>query len=93
MANDKSLNTPLNVLPVIQGGADLMIPGCFPPYPDLVKGQPVIYLSYPEKIPLGVGVVLVNQTCNLTRDIKGKAAQTIHTLDDTLVSQFKTKLL
>lgn len=91
LANDKSLNTPLNVLPVIQGGADLMIPGCFPPYPDLVKGQPVIYLSYPEKIPLGVGVVLVNQTCNLTRDIKGKAAQTIHTLDDTLVSQFKNE--
>lgn len=91
LANGRALNTPLNVLPVIQGGADLMIPGCFPPYPDLIKGQPVVYLSYPEQIPLGVGVVLVSQTNNLSRDLKGKAAQTIHTIEDSLVNQFKNE--
>lgn len=89
LANDRSLNTPINVLPVIQGGADLMIPGCFPPYPSLIRGQAVVYLSYPERIPLGVGVVLVDQTRTLSRDMKGKAAQTIHTIGDTLVAQFK----
>lgn len=92
LANGKILYTPLNVLEVIQGGADLMIPGCFPPYPDLKKGDIAIFCSIPEKIPIGVGMVLVDRTDNLSRSMKGKAAQTVHTIGDTLVAQYKSQL-
>lgn len=92
IANGRIIYTPLQVLEAIQGGADLMIPGCFPPYPDLIRGEVVIYVSIPENIPLGAGMVLVDKTATLSRDMKGKAAQTVHTLGDSLVLPYRTEL-
>lgn len=92
LAKGRIIYTPLHVLEIIQGGADLMIPGCFAPYPDLHKGDVVVYCSIPEQIPIGVGLVLVSETKSLERSMKGKAAQTVHTLGDTLVSAYKNEL-
>lgn len=84
--------TPGQVLEVLQGGADLMIPGCFPPYPRISQGQVVAagLLARPT-VPIGVGIALT-PLGNLDRNIKGKAVQMVHVIGDTLCDKYKSEL-
>lgn len=88
----KIVLTPGQVLEVLQGGADLMIPGCFPPYPDVKKGQVVaVGLLARPTVPIGVGVAL-EDIATLDREVKGKAVQMVHVIGDTLCTKFKNEL-
>ena len=84
--------TPGQVLEVLQGGADLMIPGCFPPYPSITTGQVVaVGLLARPTVPVGVGIALT-PLGNLDRSFKGKAVQMVHVIGDTLCDKFKSEL-
>lgn len=88
----KIILTPGQVLEVLQGGADLMIPGCFPPYPDISSGQVVaVGLLARPTVPIGVGIALT-PLGNLDRSFKGKAVQMVHVIGDTLCEKFKSEL-
>lgn len=88
----KLVQTPGQVLEVLQGGADLMIPGCFPPYPDVQAGQIVaVSLLARPTVPIGVGIALTSLS-NLDRSNKGKAVQMVHVIGDSLCDKFKSEL-
>lgn len=88
----KIILTPGQVLEVLQGGADLMIPGCFPPYPNISTGQVVaVGLLARPTVPIGVGIALT-PLGNLDRSFKGKAVQMVHVIGDTLCEKFKSEL-
>lgn len=88
----KIILTPGQVLEVLQGGADLMIPGCFPPYPQIATGQVVaVGLLARPTVPIGVGIALT-PLGNLDRNFKGKAVQMVHVIGDTLCDKYMSEL-
>lgn len=88
----KIILTPGQVLEVLQGGADLMIPGCFPPYPEISPNQVVaVGLLARPTVPIGVGIALT-PLGNLDRSVKGKAVQMVHVIGDTLCDKYKSEL-
>ncbi|KIY73343.1 hypothetical protein CYLTODRAFT_342432 [Cylindrobasidium torrendii FP15055 ss-10] len=82
--------TPSPVIPVLVGGADLMIPGVMFSS-TLSEGQLVAVCQYEKKngahsmsAPLAVGRTSVSSDGMKDRNLKGKAAITIHTWKDHL---------
>lgn len=69
-----------------------MIPGCFPPYPDVLAGQIVaVSLLARPTVPIGVGIALTSLSA-LDRSNKGKAVQMVHVIGDSLCDKFKSEL-
>ncbi|KAL0952792.1 hypothetical protein HGRIS_007017 [Hohenbuehelia grisea] len=83
-----SLSTPAPVIPVLIGGADLMIPGVVQYPPAISKGQLVAVTEYVRDgtkrgYPLAVGHIAVDAS-SLAQEGKGKAVFVKHTWKDTL---------
>ncbi|KAJ6542735.1 eukaryotic translation initiation factor SUI1 family protein [Mycena capillaripes] len=85
------LSTPAAVIPVLVGGADLMIPGVVHHTPSLNEGQLVSISQYTHgenptlSSPLAVGrMALASDRLQAGRQEKGKAVYVLHTWKDHL---------
>ncbi|KAF8183745.1 hypothetical protein K438DRAFT_1974778 [Mycena galopus ATCC 62051] len=85
------LSTPAAVIPVLVGGADLMIPGVVHLTPSLNEGQLVSISQYTHgekptlSVPLAVGrMALASDRIQDGRQEKGKAVHVLHTWKDHL---------
>jgi translation initiation factor 2D len=83
------LSTPSAVIPVLVGGADLMIPGVVQHPPSLQAGQLVSiteHIHHPTRIgpPLAVGHVAVDSDVLSEDAAKGKAVFVLHAWNDHL---------
>ncbi|QRV92723.1 translation initiation factor SUI1 [Ceratobasidium sp. AG-Ba] len=82
-----TISTPSAVIPILVGGADLMIPGVVPSpiIPTLAEGQLVAIAQYRSTTPLVVGsMALAGSQLKDDTDQKGKAVITLHAAGDTL---------
>ncbi|KAH7908853.1 hypothetical protein BJ138DRAFT_1115485 [Hygrophoropsis aurantiaca] len=88
------LSTPSAVIPVLIGGADLMIPGVVQHMPALVQAQLVTVTQYTRDHnsvgpPLAVGRMAVNGAALSQEGAKGKAVNILHTWKDNLFEMGK----
>ncbi|ELU42300.1 eukaryotic translation initiation factor SUI1 family protein [Rhizoctonia solani AG-1 IA] len=82
-----TISTPAAVIPILVGGADLMIPGVVPSpiIPSLAQGQLVSITQYRSTTPLVVGSMAINGSeLRDDDDQKGKAVITLHATGDAL---------
>ncbi|KAG8698333.1 hypothetical protein FRC08_005992 [Ceratobasidium sp. 394] len=82
-----TISTPASVIPILVGGADLMIPGVVPSsiLPTLSEGQLVAITQHQNTTPLVVGsMALAGADLKDDTDQKGKAVVTLHAMGDTL---------
>ncbi|CUA73336.1 Eukaryotic translation initiation factor 2D [Rhizoctonia solani] len=82
-----TISTPAAVIPILVGGADLMIPGVVPSpiLPSLTRGQLVSVTQYRSTTPLVVGSMAINGSeLKDDADQKGKAVVTLHAAGDVL---------
>ncbi|KAF8599412.1 hypothetical protein BDV93DRAFT_546886 [Ceratobasidium sp. AG-I] len=81
------ISTPSAVIPVLVGGADLMIPGVVPSpiLPTLSEGQLVAITQYKRSTPLIIGsMAIAGTSLREDEDQKGKAVVTLHAMGDAL---------
>lgn len=90
--------TPEYTIGRLQNGADLMIPGIFPPYPDL-QGQPVpsgypvaIASTKRPNVPVAVGITALDFGNIDFENDRGKAVLVCNVIGDTLFESYRTKV-